>query len=379
MTPPRNVIGNSLGRVAQDAAARNDGVPDRSWGPDMQPKRQDASRVAPVVFTTEHLPPGQRLDAWNAAFGTLNHITPAAPDLVGPMRSANWRLGAMVLSVNSVPDSRFQRDAAQARRDQLDHFVIRVLREGRSLLRHPGFTASVGPGEPVLFSMDECWATTWQGAEWVSITVPRDLHPQLARGLAVLPRGPLRGSGAGMLAQALLALPKQLDQATEQDLPVLAEVARSIIAACLLTGAPVDAEAMERSRKEQVRRAIQAHLGSALLTPARLAGLVGISRSALYRMFEEEGGVAHYIRDIRLAFAHEALRDPAQAHRNVAEIAEACGFPDPSVFTRSFRRAYGVAPRDVRVAGAVATPLAARQSTRIGGSDLAMRLYRPAA
>jgi len=345
----------------------------------MQPKRQDAPRVAPMVFTTEQLPPAQRLDAWNAAFGTLNEIAPVDADLLGPTRSANWRLGGMVLSVNSVPDSRFQRGAVQARRDQLDHFVIRVLREGRSLLRHPGFTASIGPGEPVLFSMEESWTTCWQGAEWVSVTIPRDLHPHLARGLAALPRGPLRGAGATMLAEALLALPRQLETATEADLPVLGEIARSMVAACLLSGAPVPTEVMERSRKEQVRRAVQAHIGSALLTPARLAGLVGISRSALYRMFENEGGVAQYIRDMRLAFAHEALRDPEQAHRGVAAIAEACGFPDPSVFTRSFRRAYGMAPRDVRVAGAVAAPQGARQQIRIGGSDLATRLYRPAA
>lgn len=351
----------------------------RIRGSDMQATQPEGQSVAPVAFTTEHLPPQQRLEAWNAAFGTLNEIRLTDPATAAPTRSMNWRLGGMVLGVNRVPDCRFHREPLLARRDALDHWVIRVLSEGRSLLRHAGFSASVGPGEPVLFSMDETWTTWWQGAEWVSITIPRDLHPQLSNGLAALPRGPLLGTGAALLAQLLLALPKQLGTATERDLPMLTELAQSMVAACLLPATPAPAANLDQSRKEQVRRAIRANIGSVRLTPERLATLVGVSRSALYRMFEAEGGVARYVQDLRLAFVHGALRDPAQAGRSIAEIAGDYGFPDPSVFTRSFRRAYGVSPRELRGTGPSPTPQAPQRQIRLTGSDLAASLYRGAA
>jgi AraC-like DNA-binding protein len=336
-------------------------------------------RLAPVVFQTEELPPRQRLDGWNAAFGSLNEIALSGePDAAGATRSVNWMLGSMVLSMNQVPDSSFLRDAARVRRDGLDHWVIRVLRKGQSLLRHPGFTASVGPGQPVLFSMDETWASVWRGAEWVSLTIPRDPHPQISAGLAALPRGPLQGAGASLLARTLFALHDQLSTAADSDLPMLTEAARSMVAACLLTGVtpPVDAD---QSRKERVRRAIRAGIGSARLTPNRLAELTGLSRSTLYRMFEGEGGVARCIQDTRLAFVHAALRDPAQAGRSVAEIAAAHGFPDPSVFARTFRRAYGTTPSTLRQAPPGLAPTGPRRRELQGRHDLATRLYHSAA
>ena len=80
-----------------------------------------------------------------------------------------------------------------------------------------------------------------------------------------------------------------------------------------------------------------------------LAGLLGLSRSALYRLFEPGGGVAVFIRDRRLQRLRAALADPAD-HRRVAEKAYACGFADQAQFIRAFRRAYGMTPVEYRAA-----------------------------
>ena len=52
----------------------------------------------------------------------------------------------------------------------------------------------------------------------------------------------------------------------------------------------------------------------------------------------------------------------ARDDRPVAVIAEACGFYEPSTFSRTFRRAYGVSPSDARAAARAGSALGPRLS-----------------
>ncbi|RAI58659.1 helix-turn-helix domain-containing protein [Roseicella frigidaeris] len=336
---------------------------------------------ATVVFTTEDLPPSQRLDAWNAAFGSLNTITvPETGEAIGS-RSENHRLDlGLVLGVTQVSPARFSRDLVRARRDSLDHWVLRVIRRGESRLRHPGFISRLGPGEPLLFSMHETWDVEWTEAEWVSLCISRDLHPELSARLGALPRGRLGGVGAGLLADLMLALPRRLAEASAAEIPSLAEATRAAITAFLHAGTSPSFFVADLA-KERVRQMVRKHITSARLTPARLAAAAGLSRSALYRLFEAEGGVAAYIRDMRLALVHSALRDPASAGLSIAELAAAHGFPEPSAFSRAFRQVYGATPGEVRASGLPgpappprrATSLVAPPANSVG--DFAALLY----
>lgn len=320
-----------------------------------------AARPAPppITFDNGDLPRDQRLDAWNAAFGALNGIR-LLPDQDDDarVRSENWTIGGLVLGVNMVSPSLFERNAAHARRDGLDHWVIRVLRHGTNQLRLGGFVGTVLPGQPLLFSMHETWTSRWTRAEWVSLSIPRDLDPQMSLGLSRLQQGPILGPLGDMLGDILLTLPARMRQARPDEFPALAEAARMMVAGCLLSGGVPQVAARDAwlSQKERVRRAIRQHIGSARLTPARLAQLAGISRSSLYRLFETEGGVARYVQAVRLSLAQAEICNPARAADGIAAIAEAHGFPDASAFTRAFRQAYGMSPREARAAALRGSP-----------------------
>ncbi|WP_109478733.1 helix-turn-helix transcriptional regulator [Paraburkholderia sp. C35] len=117
---------------------------------------------------------------------------------------------------------------------------------------------------------------------------------------------------------------------------------------CLSQGLP-DHDIFTGSRAtmaSQVRRYVHAHLSDHELSPESVLSALQLPRSTLYRQFQHEGGLGAYIRDLRLRHAADDLvRYP---HAPVMEIALGLGFKSASVFTRSFRRAYGMAPQEYR-------------------------------
>ena len=85
------------------------------------------------------------------------------------------------------------------------------------------------------------------------------------------------------------------------------------------------------------------------LGPETLSRLVGMSRSNLYRLFEDGGGVAGYIQRERLLEARAVLSNPSTA-RPIAAIAGDLCFADASSFSRAFKREFGYAPSEARSA-----------------------------
>jgi transcriptional regulator GlxA family with amidase domain len=94
------------------------------------------------------------------------------------------------------------------------------------------------------------------------------------------------------------------------------------------------------------------------LRVAELAARVNLSASRLMHLFRAETGVppARYLRELRLRRARAELE---QTFLSVKEIMFAFGFTDPSHFSRTFKRRYGVSPAAVR-------PRAARERRRAG-------------
>lgn len=336
--------------------------------------------VEPMMVSTAGLPPAQRFDAWCSHFGRLNDVMLPTADRLGFQASSlAWRLGGLVLTSNQVPAMRLRRTGLHAARDGLDHWTLRVARRGSVRSRIGDATFRTAAGDLVFFSLADPFEGEWTAAEWVSLSIPRDLMPVLGTRLAALRPGPQAGLGARLLAEFLLALPRHLSAATAGDLPVLAETVRAMVSASLLAGAP-EAAAGSASlpsmlARERVRRTIRQNIGSPRLTPEFLCRAAGVSRSSLYRMFEPEGGVARHVQQVRLTLMLAALSDVSRAGCSIAALAEAHGFHDASAFSRAFRRAFGQTPREARAAAMRgAAPPAGAMEAAFSGRDFAALL-----
>jgi AraC-like DNA-binding protein len=97
----------------------------------------------------------------------------------------------------------------------------------------------------------------------------------------------------------------------------------------------------------RVRAFVGQHLHDPGLSPAAIAGAHNVSLRQLYKACSEAGvSLEQWIIEQRLEAARAHLASPAGLRRSIAATARAHGFADPSHFTRRFRQAYGLTPRE---------------------------------
>jgi AraC-like DNA-binding protein len=130
---------------------------------------------------------------------------------------------------------------------------------------------------------------------------------------------------------------------------VLIDLAAALFANALDAEDTLPPETRQGSLVLRIRAFIQQHLHDPGLNPGVVAAAHHISISYLHRLFQSaDATVASFIRAQRLEHARRDLADPATASTSIGRIATRWGFTHPAAFSRAFRAAYGVAPRDYR-------------------------------
>jgi AraC-like DNA-binding protein len=258
-----------------------------------------------------------------------------------------WHMTALASSADRTPeliragDPELVQLMLQLRGD------VRITQAGRSSLVGPGAMISWHSSEPYTIAGETDF-------ESLMVHVPVALlHPHIdhvCRRTAL----PIDGSGGvgAIVRQYLLGLLSGLrDGAVGQDtVGHLAEGLLDLVRAVLVQRhEPVLPERSSDVLRMQIRDYIDAHLGDPGLAPARIAREHYISRSYLYRLFEDEGeSVVEMIRSRRLERARRDLVDQALAGEPIVAIAARWGFVSKSHFSRAFRAAYGVSPSELR-------------------------------
>lgn len=138
-----------------------------------------------------------------------------------------------------------------------------------------------------------------------------------------------------------------------------AEIARDL-AATMIRSAAAGRRVVPRTAGGLLR-SIEAHAEANLrsITVDDLAREFSVSRRRLYDLFGKLGTTpSDFLRGRRLESAAERLRNGDDARLMISEIAAAAGFDDQTTFTRAFRRAYGVSPREWRRAASLTASVA---------------------
>ncbi len=334
----------------------------RAEGADRPHKAGAPGGIRPLVVSTSGLPARHQFEAWrDICVPYLDMGRPRDFDASGfEARGTALPFGSFMHYHAILQPYDYSRSQARIRRDSLDHWIIAICRRGTQRQRSGDVEITFRPGIPYVLTMAHAFETRREGAviEWDSLFVARDAVPELEPMLSAALYAPLDGPMGRLLASFLGTLQEVSQDLKASDLPHLDAVAKSMLAAALDGGrdrAEAQRPQMEHLQLARIKRLIRSNLASATLGPARLCALGGVSRSALYRLFEPLGGVARYIQRERLLAAYRALTDPAD-RRGIAQMAEAVGFFEPSSFSRAFRAEFGVAPRELRAAALAGDP-----------------------
>ncbi|MEV0781313.1 AraC family transcriptional regulator [Streptomyces sp. NPDC050428] len=263
----------------------------------------------------------------------------------------------IVWPAKSKPMS-FRRTPALIRQSDPDILHLSLPLRGEIGVSQGGQSGLHGPGEMYVVSSSEPFGCGTVEITAVGLEIPRRLLPfpgDKVRQMVTRPLSCREGPGA-LLAQTLVRIGKQdIGAFRPSDGPRLEPVVADLLAATLAHHLDADDELPPESRTRTLALRIQTFVRQRLhdpdLTPRTIAAAHHISVSHLHSVFRTLGHsitLAAWIRDQRLERARRLLADPAQHTTPVHHIAARCGFTDAAVFSRTFRTAFGLPPRDYR-------------------------------
>jgi AraC-like DNA-binding protein len=130
---------------------------------------------------------------------------------------------------------------------------------------------------------------------------------------------------------------------------VLVDLASAVFARVLGDEGALEPESQQHGLLVRIQAFIQSHLHERELSPRDIAAAHHVSLSYLHRLFQRDGTtVGAWIRQQRLQRARRDLADPALSATPIHHVAARWGFSHAAAFSRAFRAAYGVSPRDFR-------------------------------
>lgn len=152
-----------------------------------------------------------------------------------------------------------------------------------------------------------------------------------------------------ILAHAMQAFFDAIDEADLNDARAMSNCLIGLIEGLVKNLSIEDNEGKGRQAQRLIamQSYIEHHLGDQGLDIAKLIQEFGASRSVIYRLFRNKGGLNKYILGRRLSRAATLLAF-AEEDASIADVTRSVGLGDQRHFARQFRERFGMAPSDAR-------------------------------
>lgn len=256
------------------------------------------------------------------------------------------RLDQMILFDRKVRGLLHERDPEQAAASGFRHYVLNMNLQGAAELDLGDGFNRIAEGEAVLMDAGSPMRLRMIDVHLLTASIARNLVTAAAgdmvHGLRIPPErtATLRSILAAQREAGCAGLVAEGPRLLLQMLAMLAPGGRRSVIE--------DRLHRKRIQRALIRNYIEAKVASRDLGPAQIARACAVSRATLYRLTEPDGGVASFVRKVRLAQLERLLADGGG--ERLAELAQRLGFADESHMSRQFRLVTGVSPGRYRTA-----------------------------
>ncbi|MDX2826026.1 helix-turn-helix domain-containing protein [Streptomyces ipomoeae] len=312
------------------------------------------------VFRSDDVPSADRLDAWRKRLGRDFSPLDSRSDQGNGFRAETrlLRLGGSRVWSTVVDPATIRRTPELARRSDPGVYTLILPVSGGNEVAQAGREAVHGPFDMHVLDSSRPFHLRLLGSPSVCLIgadVPKAGFPLPAPWMdrILTRRLPGRKGVGALLSGFLLQLTHDTHSYRSSDGPRLEAALLELLTALFAHHLDADDSSAHDSARRALVLRIQAfirrHLQDPQLTPPAIAAAHHISVSYLHRLFQGEGiTVSSWIREQRLTNARRDLADPTLRGTPIHAIASRWGFPRAADFSRAFRSAYGLPPKDYR-------------------------------
>jgi AraC-like DNA-binding protein len=268
-------------------------------------------------------------------------------------------LGAAQMARFTYAPLRSRRTPALIRKGDPEQYQLGLVTSGSAWFAQQGGEAEAGAGDMVLWDTSRPYESgsgmDGRSVEVFVLQIPKARMPLPSQQVDKLLGRRVRGGAgiAAILAGFLVDLAEKGPDCSPHELGGLGEMAVDLATSCLAgqLGSTVEQSAELRAHTllRRVNAFIEHHLGDPDLTPRVIADHHHLSLRSLHALFHDEPeGVAATIRRRRLERCRADLARPDLRQQLIQTIAARWGFTSTTAFSRTFRTAYDITPRDYR-------------------------------
>jgi AraC-like DNA-binding protein len=248
----------------------------------------------------------------------------------------------------------FKRTPTHLRGGEGDMIVMHMLLSGSERGEVDGKPLRMNPHRVIVQDWAHPYLSSADESEQISVAIPRD---RLAARDLLYEKRPvvewLNESPQGMIVgHSMRGIRESLPHTTKADAPAIAAGFPGLLnrlldprGDCAVASVP-GAGSTPAMKDYLVRRLHRPRLGIDDLT-----GAFHCSRSTVYRLFKEDGGVRRFVADQRMNEAFRILTRPEGSSERITDIASQLGFADVYYFHRAFKRRFGITAGEAKELG----------------------------
>ena len=310
-----------------------------------------------ATLTTNEVAEVEGLDFWQDVVCRTFFVADCSAPTDRPFRGAITTTGTPQIAFSRLSSGAQQvrRDADHVRQTAQEVFLVNLQISGTGAFSQDGREVLLRPGD---FSFSDstrpCEMRYTEDFEQLVFYMPRDLVARTAIGTDRLTSQRVAADSplGSIVSPYLRQVAEQIGNVQPATAARLAEVGLVLVMIALgeMAGGDHDPGRWGRQAlRQRANQVIDTRAGDPSLNPTSVAAAIGISLRYLQDIFrDDETTPSDWIWRRRLEKSRRDLAAPALANASINQIAFACGFSDAAHFSRRFRAAYGLSPREFR-------------------------------